>query len=528
MALAEHFNIKFSDKQEDQARQIVAMAHGGMTDVALAATVESFGTGSSKMRMLVATDVASEGVNLHHQCHNIIHYDLPWSIITLIQRNGRIDRFGQMENPVIRYLMVESDAGLLKGDSDLFERLVGKIKEINRSTRSGEAVLKLYDPKKEEERIAKALIEGDTGILDRDEQSTAETKESAELEQLLFDANAGGHDDYLAMLMGETSEEAADEETVVDSSRVRLMDNRNFFERGYTFLRQTLQNDGFHPLHDTGEHFVLNPPPELRRRLGDPKMQAGVLFGATAIPEESWPDDGQLRLTPSVDRVNTAISAAMAQKSQWSEELLLNEGHPVMDWLSERLMMLMDRGQAPLITSPYLEPGELLFCFIGQVSSRAGTPLIVDPHAVSFRKGGKCEVRPLQKALAEVRFEQLGNTGETGDLPEHLLSGFVESSVEQSLHHMKQLKDARRAIILPKLKYEKQRLNDWLKEWGGHIQHELSSLSPESKKATRLRHRLDEMTKYIHDREHNWEQAHYRAVDEPVTRLVLVVEGVKQ
>ena len=527
LALADNFNIEFSDRQEHQAGQPVAMAHGGMADTALAATVESFGTGSSKMRMLVATDVASEGVNLHHQCHNIIHYDLPWSIITLIQRNGRIDRFGQMENPVIRYLMVESDAGLLKGDSDLFERLVGKIKEINRSTRSGEAVLKLYDPKKEEERIARALLEGDTELLDRDEQSTAETRESAELEQLLIDANAGGHDDYLAMLMGETTQAVAEEQALLDSSRVRLMNNKAFFEHGYQLLSQTLQDDGFHPLQDTGEHLILNPPPDLRRRLGDPRMQEGVLFGATAIPEESWPDDGQLRLTPSVDRVNTAIRAAMAQKSQWSEELLLNELHPVMDWLSERLMMLMDRGEAPLIASPYLEPGELLFCFIGQVSSRAGTPLIVDPHAVSFRKGGKYEVRPLQQALAEVRFEQLGNTGVKGDLPDNLMSGFVESAVEQSIAHLKKLKDDRRAIILPRLEQEKRRLADWLSEWGGHIKHELSSLSPETKKATRLRHRLDEMTRYIHDREHHWEQAHYRAVDEPVTRLVLVVEGAK-
>lgn len=55
-----------------------------MPDVTLTSTVESFGTGTSPIRMLLATDVASEGVNLHHQCHNIIHYDLPWSIITLI------------------------------------------------------------------------------------------------------------------------------------------------------------------------------------------------------------------------------------------------------------------------------------------------------------------------------------------------------------------------------------------------------------------------------------------------------------
>jgi hypothetical protein len=47
--------------------------------------------------------------------------------------------------------------------------------------------------------------------------------------------------------------------------------------------------------------------------------------------------------------------------------LLLTEQHPVMQWLAERLMMLQGRGEAPLIASPHLQPGELLFCFIGQV-----------------------------------------------------------------------------------------------------------------------------------------------------------------
>ena len=84
----------------------MATIHGSMADVWLTKTVEAFGTGNALIRLLVATDVASEGVNLHHQCWHIIHYDLPWSIITLIQRNGRIDRFGQKHTPEIRYLMV--------------------------------------------------------------------------------------------------------------------------------------------------------------------------------------------------------------------------------------------------------------------------------------------------------------------------------------------------------------------------------------------------------------------------------------
>ena len=114
-ALAKSFRLVWSARQEDQPNGVMAAIHGGMADIWLAKAIEAFGTGNAPMRMLIATDVASEGVNLHHQCWNIIHYDLPWSIITLIQRNGRIDRFGQQHPPQIRYLMVRTDVGELKG-----------------------------------------------------------------------------------------------------------------------------------------------------------------------------------------------------------------------------------------------------------------------------------------------------------------------------------------------------------------------------------------------------------------------------
>ncbi len=525
-ALAKVFKIKYSDKQEAQADQVIAAIHGGMSDIALGKTVESFGTGSSAIRMMVATEVASEGVNLHHQCHNIIHYDLPWSIITLIQRNGRVDRFGQKHNPVIRYLMVDTREGLMTGDKEIFARLVGKVEEINRSTRTGESVLKLYDAQKEEEYIASGILNGTTDILDK---ANPQTAESAELENTLLAATQQGHDDFLAFLLGESEQPVnvgSDQPQEMDNSRIRLLDHATFFERGYQTLKEQIDGPDWHPIQKTPHQFIFTPPKELARRLGMPGADAEVVFGATAIPEESWPDDLQLRLTTDPKRVDDAIKAALAQKGQWSKELLLTEHHPVMEWLAERLMMLQPRGEAPLILSPYLEKGELLFCFIGQVSSRAGTPLIVDPHAVSFRKGGRFELRPLKQSLEEVKFEQLANSGKSGKLPEKLLEGFISSAVDQSRIHMKKLKNQRQQLIKPRLEEEEQRLKSWFERWATHIETALTNLPPEGLRATRLRQKRDEMEKYLQDRLDTWEQTYYRASDEPTTRLVLVVEGV--
>lgn len=58
--------------------------------------------------ILVSTDAAAEGLNLHQRCHHLIHFELPFNPNRLEQRNGRIDRYGQEVNPVIRYLFLKN------------------------------------------------------------------------------------------------------------------------------------------------------------------------------------------------------------------------------------------------------------------------------------------------------------------------------------------------------------------------------------------------------------------------------------
>ena len=47
------------------------------------------------VRILLATDAASEGINLQNHCHRLLHWEIPWNPNRLEQRNGRIDRHGQ-------------------------------------------------------------------------------------------------------------------------------------------------------------------------------------------------------------------------------------------------------------------------------------------------------------------------------------------------------------------------------------------------------------------------------------------------
>lgn len=80
----------------------------------------------TQTRVLIATDVLSEGQNLQDACR-VVNYDLPWAIIRLIQRAGRIDRIGQTAEEIYCYsfLPTEGVERIIK----LRQRLLHRLKE---------------------------------------------------------------------------------------------------------------------------------------------------------------------------------------------------------------------------------------------------------------------------------------------------------------------------------------------------------------------------------------------------------------
>lgn len=61
-----------------------------------------------ELRVLLATDVLSEGQNLQ-DCHVIVNFDLPWAIIRLVQRAGRVDRIGQQAEKIFCYSFLPAE-----------------------------------------------------------------------------------------------------------------------------------------------------------------------------------------------------------------------------------------------------------------------------------------------------------------------------------------------------------------------------------------------------------------------------------
>ena len=113
------------------------------------------------MRLLFTGDVASEGVNLHRECHHLVHYDIPWSLIRIEQRNGRIDRYGQEHTPHIVYLVTTGKGPDIKYDLTILTRLIEKEQTAHKNLGDAATILRLYDARQEEDHVEAGLSAGE-------------------------------------------------------------------------------------------------------------------------------------------------------------------------------------------------------------------------------------------------------------------------------------------------------------------------------------------------------------------------------
>ncbi|SEK30373.1 SNF2 family N-terminal domain-containing protein [Nonomuraea pusilla] len=447
----------------------IRILHGGQSDDAQQRIVKDFALEDSDVRVLLTSDIAAEGVNLHRQCHNLVHYDIPWSLITIEQRNGRIDRYGQRASPQIRVLIHRSADPAHDADETVSKALARKEDAAHRTLGEAGALMGFRDEEREAESIEKAYLAG------RDIDEVVPDKPDDEDDIFLAAARSVAADAGVAR--------SRSEDEVLRQSRL-FPSMKEFVKDAFTeaygdpsaAIGLTWLEPADYP--DTFE-FELNRDTgrlsDLQRRL-------------SALPQ-SYLDERQvlmkMTLTFSADvarrrlelarknsgekpkRKGAATKEQKAQESGWPDISYLTDQHPVIEWLVDKVLASnaaenagTHRLTAPVIAAHVPEP---VFLVNGRYSNRQGKPTVMAWMAFrALPTGFALDPREFVQVLHDAHVNGEMHLRDVGDLT--ALQARVPAAIEAARAEMRRRRAAEEDRLMAPLQEYAERLAVWEKE----------------------------------------------------------------
>ena len=350
-------------KDFDLDDKVIADFHGSLTDMEQQRIIEDFGKEDSDYRVLLTSDAGAQGVNLHYYCNHMFNYDIPWSLITLEQRNGRIDRYGQSKTPYIHYMIATSDLEGLKDDLHIVNKLKEKEETVYESLGDAASVYKLYEASAEEDLVTKALASNNIGLL--------EHSDHVELDDDIFDA-----------LFDDATPKLKIENPI--AAHVSLFQNDKSY---YQALIEQLKTDQYLKNDEAqfeGDILEVKQTKELNRILYD-------------LPAEAKPDKlGDVyQLSLDKDDVQKSISDARKKKGEWAKFQILYELHPVIRYLMTQLEASVDKDVALVTKLDRLPKDTAYFLIQGIVANNLGQSILSDFFVVPMNIHGGLKERPL-------------------------------------------------------------------------------------------------------------------------------------
>ncbi|WP_235532660.1 helicase-related protein [Nocardioides sp. Root140] len=425
----------------------VVVLHGGISDIEQQAVVESFKQESSPIRILVTGDVASEGVNLHLQCHELVHYDIPWSLIRIEQRNGRIDRYGQRHRPRITTLLLDPSTSRFGGDIRVLQKLVEKEHEAHQALGDSASLMGQYDVKAEEDAIRDVLA----GKKDLDDvvKSVEEAK------------SGGGIDAMLARLfaLGATTPEPTIEaehgaDGVYDTDLAFL---RDALEVSFATPAAPVAANGVawreFPNHALVE-FV--PTDDLRQRL--------EVLPQSYLRERKVVQGFKLATTLSRGKQALADARSAESNSLWPEAHYLSPLHPSLEWAADRALENLGRNEVFALSAP--GGGDLGLLLHGSLTNAKGQVVASTYVVARFPEPTNPDfVMPQPFATVRDALHSLGADGalvNTNALKEHAdLDAYVGPAVRAARVLLDQLLKAASESVTARVDAWNDRVSDW-------------------------------------------------------------------
>ena len=366
-----HWLQKNLIKDLKMPKDSVAVMHGGLSDEEQMRLVDEFKREDSKLRILVTGDVASEGVNLHTLCHHLVHYDIPWSLIRIQQRNGRIDRYGQTEPPQITALLLDTAQGGYVGELHVLKKLIEREHEAHEILGDVGSLIGQHSVKGEEDEIRK-IIQNQAGFDEVVKAPSQIAEEPAESEEDLIEQWMSGFGFELDDDNGESHDSSAmgpspkNARASLYASEVDYLEDA-LSEAFHGAPEKDLAANGVGYVRHQNQVAELTPPEDLRRRL-------------EVLPQDYLADRKVrecFQLATNTDIGNEIMRRARTGQdgSTWPKAHFLGPLHPVTDWATDRALASLSAGQITAIRGDVPAPTVLLMATLtnkrGQVVSRA-------------------------------------------------------------------------------------------------------------------------------------------------------------
>jgi len=465
---------------------IVTMTGSTMSDIEINKVVEDFGQENSKVRLLIATDVASEGINLHYLSHRLIHFDIPWSLMTFQQRNGRVDRYGQEQNPEIYYMQTLSQDEEFKGDNRILEILITKDEQAAQNIGDPSAFLNVYDEKEEENIVAEAISSG----MDADQFSQ---KLDANAEEAEFD--------WLSSLNETDEEKPSIEEEIVESGSF-YEDDLKYASSALRFLQETQKIDA---------RFEEDRIEIHASELEDLKYRFKML------PREVIPKDWHFKLTNDLDLINQEIKNSRKDESAWPNIHYLWEQHPLLEWIKDKLLSNFDRLQAPVLKLNTLANDELIYIISGLIPNKKAQPMINSWIGVKFKNNQFESILTLEDVFKQTQIASKKFSNSASDYDLSAIENNLNVAIEESIKYIQNQRDEYVDKIDTEI-LEKLEELDKLKQ--RHLGQLEIDFNQESKKLEKQR----EIDKIFKDY-HNWIKDSMEIENEPFIQVIAVLKG---
>lgn len=396
-------NTALADDLKLKAEQIQIL-HGAMSDTEQQDIVERFGRFDDKMRVLLCSDVASEGLNLHYFCHRLVHFDLPWSLMVFQQRNGRVDRYGQKHQPEIVYLFTSTEVEKIQGDLRILEVLEAKDEQVNKNLGDPATYFGVHDATKEQDRVVELMAEG---------RSAEEVSE--ELEHNLEPKEQSEADFLLDLFGGDDAAPSTSSLEQIKQPQSLFPSDWHFAYAAMTQLDAAAEKIQWHA-DKSSQSLTLTAPRDLQVRLQQlPREAQRERYTLCADP---------LRMARSIEEARQA----RAEEDTWPLLDYLWPQHPIIEWLGDRVLTTFGRHKAPVISSPHLAQGEQALIMLSLIPNRKSQPVLVEWQVAVQKPGEAWSLEPFDSfiARAQISADSLPNSGQARDT-QSLQAGLAEA-----------------------------------------------------------------------------------------------------